>query len=70
MKQHILFALFILTAPLVQAQVQNDQMLDRIVAVVGDEIITESELQMQILQATRANPQSEDPSLTLGMTRC
>ncbi len=63
MKQYILFALLLFTASFVQAQVQNNQTLDRIVAVVGDEIITESELQMQILQATRANPKSEDPSL-------
>jgi peptidyl-prolyl cis-trans isomerase SurA len=49
--------------PALTLRAQNEQTLDRIVAVVGDEIITESELQLQMLQATRTNPNSQDASL-------
>jgi peptidyl-prolyl cis-trans isomerase SurA len=55
-------ALFLL-APAMVLHAQESRVLDRVVAVVGDEIITESELQLQILQATRSNPGLEDPSL-------
>ncbi|MBE0642609.1 MAG: peptidylprolyl isomerase [Bacteroidetes bacterium] len=63
MKQHILIVFLILTLTVPQLRAQDGKALDRVVAVVGDEIITESELQMQILQTLRANPKSEDPSL-------
>ncbi len=45
----MLFLLLFLATATVQAQ--DSRVLDRIVAVIGDEIITESELQLQLLQA-------------------
>lgn len=68
MKQLLLPAFLLLLAPAVALHAQaipaqESRVLDRVVAVVGDEIITESELQLQILQATRSNPGLEDPSL-------
>lgn len=62
MKQ-LLFILFI-ALPLIPAtagaQTSGGRVLDRIVAVIGDEIITESEMQLQMLQA-KAN--TEDPAI-------
>ncbi len=63
MNHRILFLLLLLLSLLPPLRAQNDQVLDRVVAVVGDEIITESELQLQLLQATRANPGSVDASM-------
>ncbi len=48
MRNCIVLFLLILAAANVQAQ--DSRVLDRIVAVIGDEIITESELQLQLLQ--------------------
>lgn len=56
-------AIIFLAIPSFLAIGQDSRVLDRIVAVVGDEIITESELQLQILQATRSNPGLQEPSL-------
>ncbi|MBR9977979.1 MAG: peptidylprolyl isomerase [Bacteroidetes bacterium] len=66
MRPHLLTFCFLLlfTGPGLQAQ-DDGRVLDRIVAVVGNEIITESELQLQILQATSANPGDTDPSLRM-----
>jgi peptidyl-prolyl cis-trans isomerase SurA len=63
MKQFITPLLFFLLIPALPLLAQDDRMLDRIVAVVGDEIITESELQLQILQTIRTNPTVQDSSL-------
>lgn len=63
MKRYLFLLLPVMLAPLSPATAQNARVLDRVVAVVGDEIITESELQLQLLQATRSNPGTEDPSL-------
>ena len=63
MKQFLTTALVLVFLPLSLALGQGDRVLDRIVAIVGNEIITESELQLQVLQASRANPGKEDPSL-------
>lgn len=46
--RYILALSFLFLASVVQAQ--DTRVLDRIVAVIGDEIITESELQLQLLQ--------------------
>lgn len=56
-------AFLFLAVPSFLAIGQDSRVLDRIVAVVGDEIITESELQLQLLQATRSNPGLQDASL-------
>lgn len=63
MNKRILFLLFLLLSPMLPLRAQNDKVLDRVVAVVGDEIITESEMQLQLLQATRTNPGSVDSSM-------
>lgn len=62
MKQLLLFLLIAL--PLLPgttvAQGSGDRVLDRIVAVIGDEFITESELQLQLLQA---KAKTDDPEM-------
>ena len=56
-------ALILFILPLLAATGQSPRVLDRIVAVVGDEIITESELQLQLIQAARSKPGLQEPSL-------
>ena len=62
MKQLLIF--FFLALPLLSgiagAQSSGGRVLDRVVAVIGDEIITESELQLQLLQA---KAQADDPDM-------
>ncbi len=62
MKQLLVFLLIVL--PLLPgiagAQSSGGRVLDRVVAVIGDEIITESELQLQLLQA---KAQTDDPDI-------
>jgi peptidyl-prolyl cis-trans isomerase SurA len=65
MKLLLLSIICVLFIPVPALQAQDSRVLDRIVAVIGDEIITESELQLQLLQATRSNPGMEDPSLRM-----
>ncbi|MCB2206615.1 peptidylprolyl isomerase [bacterium] len=54
-------AAFLLCTSLLPAQ--NSRVLDRVVAVIGDEIITQSELQLQMLQAG-SQPNMSDSVLT------
>ncbi|MFZ1731460.1 MAG: peptidylprolyl isomerase [Bacteroidota bacterium] len=63
MKQFIAPLFLMLLIPVLHLRAQDAAVLDRVVAVVGSEIITESELQLQMLQATRTNPTGQDPSL-------
>jgi len=61
MKKHFfsLFAALLLLTSLTAAQ--DGRAIDRVVAVIGDEIITQSELQMQMLQAgTQADLSDEE----------
>jgi peptidyl-prolyl cis-trans isomerase SurA len=63
MNKRILLLLLFLLSPMLPLRAQNDKVIDRVVAVVGDEIITESELQLQLLQSTRTNPGTVDSSM-------
>ena len=63
MKRYLFLLLPVMLAPFAPSWAQGTRVLDRVVAVVGDEIITESELQLQLLQATRSNPGTEDASM-------
>lgn len=63
-KLFLLFCIGLVTFPVSALSQGSARMLDRVVAVIGDEIITESELQLQMLQAgMQNNVNANDPEL-------